>query len=86
MHKALTNMVRKSFRLMGMDVHRLTASNNASLQLLRGLDYFTIDTVLDIRQTPGSLLRDFAQWVIVIESLALSFCPMPIKNCLPEYC
>jgi hypothetical protein len=40
MHSALTNMVRKSFHLTGMNVHQLTANNNASLQLLRGFDYF----------------------------------------------
>jgi len=57
MHKALTNMVRKSFHLMGMDVHRLTASNNASLQLLRGLDYFKIDTVLDIGTNTGQFAK-----------------------------
>jgi len=58
MHKALTKMARKSFHLMGMDVHRLTASNNASLQLLRGLDYFTIDTVLDIGANTGQFAKE----------------------------
>jgi len=81
MCKVAINLVRNCFHRLGLDVHRLSVNSNAILQTLKGLEYFKIDTVLDIGANMG-------QFAIELRSMGYdgriaSFEPLPMhtKNC-----
>ena len=75
MLRAVINLIRQGFHLMGVDIHRLSADSNASFQTLKGLDHFGIDTVLDIGANTGQFAKELR--LIGYRHRIVSFEPLP---------
>jgi FkbM family methyltransferase len=58
----INGFIHKTFRSLGLNIHRITPTSNSYLQLLQALNLFNIDVVFDIGANTGqfaSELRSF---------------------------
>lgn len=54
----IEKIIRKTFQVFGLDLKRISVNTSPSLQLWRSLEYFNIDTVLDIGANVGQFACD----------------------------
>jgi hypothetical protein len=58
MHNDIKKVIRKIIQSLGFVVFLLSPSSSQSLQLLKGLDYFGINVVLDIGANTGQFASE----------------------------
>jgi FkbM family methyltransferase len=58
MLKILERMVRSSIQAIGLDLHRLSLSQNPFLQIRKGLEKFSVDLVFDIGANTGQFATE----------------------------
>jgi hypothetical protein len=61
--------LHKTFRSLGLNIHRITPTSNSYLQLLQALNLFNIDVVFDIGANTGQFASElrslgFTLWAI----------------------
>jgi len=75
MRNSIKKIVRKSIHWLGLDIYRLSPGTNSSLQLLKGLDSFRVDTVFDIGANTGQFASELRS--MGYQGRIVSFEPLP---------
>ncbi len=75
MHSSIKKIAKKIVHMLGLDIYRLSPGTNSSLQLLKGLDCFGVETVFDIGANTGQFASDLRS--IGYRGRVVSFEPLP---------
>ncbi len=77
MRRAINNMkklIKFFFNKAGIDIHKLSITSNPAFQLLKGLELFNVDLVLDIGANVGQFAKELR--VIGFDGRIVSFEPL----------
>ena len=75
MKKKLKNIIKKAIHSLGFDLYKLSTNSNSSLQLLKGLENFGVNLVLDVGANTGQFAQELRS--IGYGGRILSFEPLP---------